>query len=92
MAKEGIRFITNANVGQDISAEELYKNNDAVLLCMGATRPRDLPIPGRQSKGIHFAMEFLQSWQQFQWGDQVDSISGTVTEIYTVHNSKLHNV
>ena len=50
MAKEGIRFITNANVGQDISAEELYKNNDAVLLCMGATRPRDLPIPGNVTR------------------------------------------
>jgi NADPH-dependent glutamate synthase beta subunit-like oxidoreductase len=72
MTAEGIQFITSANVGQDISADELYQNNDAVLLSMGATRPRDLPIPGRDSTGIHFAMEFLKTWQQRQHGDNVD--------------------
>ena len=72
MKAEGIDFITNANVGQDISAQDLYDSNDAVLLCMGATRPRDLPIPNRSSTGIHFAMEFLQTWQQRQWGDDID--------------------
>ena len=67
----GIKFIPNVHVGQDMSAEELLEENDAVLLCMGATRPRDLPIANRDSSGIHFAMEFLQTWQQKQWGDSV---------------------
>ena len=62
----------NVHVGQDMSAEELLDANDAVLLCMGATRPRDLPIANRDSYGIHFAMEFLQTWQQNQRGDSVD--------------------
>ena len=46
LAAEGIKFVTNAEVGKDISAQDLYDENEAVLLCMGATRPRDLPIPG----------------------------------------------
>ena len=72
MTAEGIKFITNTQIGQDKSASELYDSNDAVVLAMGATRPRDLPIPNRSATGIHFAMEFLQTWQQKQWGDQVD--------------------
>ena len=48
----GIKFVPNVHVGHDISAEHLYENNDAVLLCMGATRPRDLPIANRESTGI----------------------------------------
>ena len=72
MTAEGIEFVTNTHIGQDLSASELYDANDAVILAMGATRPRDLPIPNRNSTGIHFAMEFLQTWQQRQWGDQVD--------------------
>ena len=70
MTAEGIDFVTNTHIGQDVSAEELYDSNDAVVLAMGATRPRDLPIPNRSATGIHFAMEFLQTWQQRQWGDQ----------------------
>ena len=60
-----------------MDATELYESNDAVVLAMGATRPRDLPIPNRNATGIHFAMEFLQTWQQRQWGDQ-----GNFTEIF----------
>jgi NAD(P)H-dependent glutamate synthase small subunit len=61
MAAEGIKFVTNANVGVDPSFQlhELRKNHDALLLTVGATRPRDLPAQGRQLKGIHFAMDFL---------------------------------
>ena len=52
---------------------------------MGATRPRDLPIPGREkASGIHFAMEFLQTWQQFQWGDQVDAISAKDLDVVVI--------
>jgi len=59
LAKEGVTFITNVEVGRNLSAQELVAAFDAVLLCTGATRPRDLPIPGRQLQGVHFAMEFL---------------------------------
>ena len=61
MAAEGVKFVTNTAVGIDISAMRLREEFDAVVLCCGATKPRDLPIPGRELKGIHFAMEFLQA-------------------------------
>ncbi|MGE0681667.1 MAG: glutamate synthase subunit beta [Candidatus Binatia bacterium] len=61
MAKEGIKFITNTAIGVDISAKQLQQNFNAIVLCTGATKPRDLPIPGRELKGIHFAMEFLHA-------------------------------
>jgi glutamate synthase (NADPH/NADH) small chain len=61
MAEEGVQFITNTAVGADIPANQLHAEYDAVVLCCGATKPRDLPIPGRELKGIHFAMEYLQA-------------------------------
>jgi glutamate synthase (NADPH/NADH) small chain len=61
MSTEGIRFITGLNVGQDYEVERLTKNFDAIVLCGGATRPRDLPLEGRNLNGIHFAMEFLHT-------------------------------
>jgi glutamate synthase (NADPH) small chain len=60
MAKEGVNFVTNAEVGKNYPAEKLLSEFDAVVLCTGATKGRDLPIEGRNLKGIHFAMEFLQ--------------------------------
>ena len=59
LAAEGVSFITNADVGGNIDARKLQRDNDAVLLACGATNPRDLPLPGRQLEGIHFAMDFL---------------------------------
>lgn len=59
MRDEGIEFQTNVRVGEDITAEELKNNFDAIVLACGATQPRDLPIDGRNLHGIHFAMEFL---------------------------------
>ncbi|MEB3210115.1 MAG: glutamate synthase subunit beta [Leptolyngbyaceae bacterium] len=56
---EGITFVCNTEVGKDIPAQQLLDEYDAVLLCTGATKPRDLPIEGRDLKGIHFAMDFL---------------------------------
>lgn len=56
LREEGIEFVTNANIGKDVDINELKSNNDAIALCMGATKPRDLPVPGRELKGIHFAM------------------------------------
>lgn len=57
--KEGITFKTSVNVGQDLSVKDLLKQFDAVVLCGGSTIPRDLPIPGRELEGVHFAMDFL---------------------------------
>ena len=59
MEREGVAFRCNCEVGRDIPSQQLLEEFDAVVLCTGATKPRDLPIEGRASKGIHFAMEFL---------------------------------
>ena len=56
---EGVEFVTNTNVGTDYPAKKLLKEFDAVVLCTGATQPRDLPIEGRSLQGVHFAMDFL---------------------------------
>jgi glutamate synthase (NADPH/NADH) small chain len=59
MEEEGIKFVCNANVGENVEAMLLTKDFDAVVLCTGATQPRDLPIDGRQLSGVHFAMDYL---------------------------------
>ena len=59
LQREGVRFTTGVEVGRDITLERLREEHDAVLLCIGATKPRDLPIEGRELGGIHFAMEYL---------------------------------
>lgn len=59
LAKEGVKFITKTEVGKNYPADKLLKEFDATVLCTGATKPRDLPIEGRNLKGVHFAMEFL---------------------------------
>jgi glutamate synthase (NADPH/NADH) small chain len=59
MTAEGVEFVTKAHVGHSLGAHELRRSCDALLLCGGAEQPRDLPVSGRELKGIHFAMEFL---------------------------------
>ncbi|MBP3193761.1 glutamate synthase subunit beta [Natronogracilivirga saccharolytica] len=61
LEQEGIEFVTSTEIGKDIPADELKSRFDAVILAGGATRPRDLPIDGRDSKGIHFAMDYLHA-------------------------------
>ena len=61
MAQEGVTFVTNTSIGGDIPAAQLQEDFDAVVLCGGATKPRDLPAEGRDLNGIHFAMEFLHA-------------------------------
>ena len=61
MAKEGVEFIVNTEVGRNYPADRLLKEFDATVICTGATKPRDLPIEGRPLKGIYFAMEFLEA-------------------------------
>jgi glutamate synthase (NADPH) small chain len=70
---EGVRFKTNANVGVNVQVEELRKNFDALVLCCGATQPRDLPVPGRKLDGIHFAMEYLPQQNRRVAGEFVNS-------------------
>lgn len=64
MAEEGIEFNCGINVGVDVTGQFLLQTFDSICLALGATWPRDLKIPGRELKGIHFAMEFLESWQK----------------------------
>jgi NAD(P)H-dependent glutamate synthase small subunit len=59
MRDAGIEFVVNADVGRNVDPVALVADNDAVLLATGATQARDLPIPGRDAKGVHLAMEFL---------------------------------
>ncbi len=59
MIAEGVKFVAGANVGENVDPKQLMAENHAVLLSTGATKPRDLPIPGRHLNGVHFAMEFL---------------------------------
>jgi len=61
MKAEGIHFVTGVEIGKDIPTEKLREDYDAVVLCGGATKPRDLPIEGRDLNGVHFAIEFLGS-------------------------------
>jgi glutamate synthase (NADPH/NADH) small chain len=72
MRGEGVTFLTNAHVGVNIPVETLTSHYDAILLAGGAEQPRDLKIPGRELKGIHFAMEFLPQQNRRCEGDTVD--------------------
>jgi glutamate synthase (NADPH/NADH) small chain len=73
MHAEGVEFITGCRAGIDVHAEEMRSKFDAICLTMGATKPRDLPIPGRDLAGVHFAMEFLPQQNRRNFGDTVDS-------------------
>ncbi len=61
LEQEGITFVVNTEVGKNYPAERLMTEFDAVVLCTGATKPRDLPVPGRDLKGVHMAMEYLHA-------------------------------
>ncbi len=71
MEAEGVVFRTNTHVGVNYPVEELRKNFDAIALCGGATWARDLPIPGRELKGIHLAMEYLPLQNKRCFGDAI---------------------
>jgi glutamate synthase (NADPH/NADH) small chain len=72
MRAEGVTFITNAHVGVNVPIEELTEHFDAILLCGGTEQPRNLKIPGRELKGIHFALEFLPQQNRRCEGDTID--------------------
>jgi glutamate synthase (NADPH/NADH) small chain len=71
MKAEGVTFRTSVHVGVDVTGAELREKHDAVVLCGGARRPRDLRVPGRELGGIHFAMEFLEQGNRRVAGDAI---------------------
>ncbi|MGR8948193.1 MAG: glutamate synthase subunit beta [Gammaproteobacteria bacterium] len=72
MLAEGVVFETNANVGENVDIKELQDTYDAILLTGGATIPRDLAVPGRDLRGIHFAMDFLNLQNRRCEGDAIE--------------------
>ena len=78
MEAEGVEFRVNAHVGHNVSLDDLRKDFQAILLAGGAEQPRDLKLPGRELKGIHFAMDFLPQQNKRGAGDEVpDQILAT---------------
>ncbi len=76
MKEEGIKFVTKANVGKDITVDQLRKEFDAIVLCGGATLARDIKVPGRELKGIYGAMEYLPSaTKKMAYRDSVEEIN-----------------
>ena len=73
MEAEGVRFETGVTVGEDVSHKYLLDRFDAICLAGGARQPRDLPIPGRELRGIHFAMDFLKIHNQRVSGEPLAS-------------------
>ena len=73
MKAEGVKFVTGAEVGTKIPVEDLRREYDAIVLAGGAEHPRDLKVPGRELKGIHFAMEYLPQQNKRCAGDSMDS-------------------
>ncbi|HAI68812.1 MAG TPA: glutamate synthase [Gammaproteobacteria bacterium] len=71
MQAEGVRFRTNCHIGVDRSAKQLLEDFDAIVLTGGSEKSRDLPVPGRELKGIHFAMEFLPQQTHIVLGDNI---------------------
>ncbi|NLE00187.1 MAG: FAD-dependent oxidoreductase, partial [Fibrobacter sp.] len=80
MTAEGVKFERNTAIGEDLSVRYLKKSYDVILLTMGAGEPRDLPVPGRDLKGIHFALEYLTENNRV--------ISGELTEEQRTINAK----
>ena len=73
LEKEGIKFVCNATVGENVEPQLLIRDFDATVICTGATLPRDLPVEGRNLKGVHFAMDFLTASTQAVLRDAADT-------------------
>jgi glutamate synthase (NADPH/NADH) small chain len=71
MEQEGIKFVANANVGVNVKVDDLRRDFDAIVLCGGATKARELPVPGRELSGIHLAMTYLPLQNKKNLGDQI---------------------
>jgi glutamate synthase (NADPH/NADH) small chain len=85
MEEEGTRFRPNTEVGVDISADQLRKRHDAIVLAGGSTIPRDLDVPGRSAAGIHYAMDYLTPANRVQQGDlEVSPISAAGKDVVII--------
>lgn len=73
MEAEGVEFRVNQYVGENVSADDVVNEYDAVILAGGAEHPRDLPVPGRELDGVHFAMDFLTPQNKVVAGDEVEN-------------------
>jgi glutamate synthase (NADPH/NADH) small chain len=73
MTAEGVTFKAGVHCGVDVTGDQLRRDHEAVVLCGGAMKPRDLPVPGRQLDGVHFAMDFLTQQNKRNAGDDVPS-------------------
>ncbi len=71
MEAEGVAFRTSANVGENVPVQELLDSFDAILLTGGSTVPRDLPVPGRELGGVHFAMDYLTQQNRVLAGERI---------------------
>jgi glutamate synthase (NADPH/NADH) small chain len=71
MKDEGVKIKTKVHVGKDVSAKDLTSQYDAVVLAGGAESPRDIPVPGRELKGVHFAMDFLTQQNRINQGQKI---------------------
>ncbi len=87
LTAEGITFKTNAEVGVNPKLDKLKKDFDAIVICIGAGQPRDLKVEGRELKGVHFALEFLQQQNHVNRGDEVkekDLITATGKHVLVI--------
>jgi glutamate synthase (NADPH/NADH) small chain len=85
MEAEGVEFKVNQNVGENVDPDQLVKDFDAVILAGGAEWPRDLPVPGRELEGVHYAMDFLPQQNKVVAGDQVeDQIMATGKHVVVI--------
>ncbi|NUP99086.1 MAG: glutamate synthase subunit beta [Armatimonadetes bacterium] len=80
MTAEGVVFRTSVHIGYDLTADELRERHDAVVLCGGASQPRDLPIPGRELEGVYFAVPFLTQANRRALGLPVDPVESVTAE------------
>ncbi len=90
MSAEGIEFKPNSHVGQNIPVEDLRKEFDAILLSGGAEHSRDLKVPGRELKGIHFAMEFLPQQNRRVSGEPDDGCAPILAQARRHHRWRRH--
>src|SRR5262245_40168556 len=85
MRAEGVEFRVNQHVGKNVDANKLVAEFDAVVLSGGAEAPRDLPVPGRELQGVHFAMEFLPQQNKVVAGDKLfDQIMATDKHVVVI--------
>jgi len=78
LRQQGVHFVTNAEVGKTVSFEAIRAQTNAVVLAVGSTRPRDLPVPGRELQGVRFAMDFLKAATRDVLGDERDDRDQTL--------------